>query len=159
RWRARVALIFDWDNWWTTEMTDGYNRHVSYLSVVLQYYRALWDAQAIVDVVPMGADLGAYDVVIAPMLHMLKGDVAERLSAFVEAGGSALTTFWSGAVDESTNAYLMDLPGPLGEVFGIRIDEVDSAEPGVVNPVTFTGALATDPSRTCEAGLVMELLM
>jgi beta-galactosidase len=133
---ARVALLFDWDSWWAAEMTDGFNRHVKYPAVVLAYYRALWSAGAQVDVVPVTADLSRYDVVVAPLLHVLKGDVAERLEAVVARGGSILTTFWSGRSDEDANAHLMDAPGPLGRVLGVRVEETDSAEPGVVNPVT-----------------------
>jgi beta-galactosidase len=133
---ARVALLFDWDSWWTAEMTDGFNRHVKYPAVVLAYYRALWSAGTQVDVVPVRADLSRYDVVVAPLLHLLKDDVAERLEAVVRRGGSLLTTFWSGRADEDDNAYLMDAPGPLGRVLGVRVEETDSAEPGVVNPVT-----------------------
>ncbi|PUB24087.1 beta-galactosidase [Promicromonospora sp. AC04] len=133
---ARVALLFDWDSWWAAEMTDGFNRHVKYPAIVLAYYRALWAAGAQVDVVPVTADLSRYDVVVAPMLHLLKGDIAARLEAVVRRGGSLLTTFWSGRVDEDDNAFLMDVPGPLGPVLGLRIEETDSAEPGVTNPVT-----------------------
>jgi beta-galactosidase len=38
-------------------------------------------------------------------------------------------------VDEDDNAFLMDVPGPLGALLGIRIDEWDTAEADVVNPV------------------------
>ncbi len=182
---ARVALLFDWDSWWAAEMTDGFNRHVKYPAVVLAYYRALWAAGAQVDVVPVTADLARYDVVVAPLLHLLKGDIAARLEAVVRRGGSLLATFWSGRVDEDGNAYLMDAPGPLGPILGLRIEETDSAEPGVVNPVTLRmpdgGVVAPGgagpvgagpvgspvagragglvPELVSEAGLVMEVLV
>jgi beta-galactosidase len=150
---ARVALLFDWDSWWAAEMTDGLNRHVKYPAVVLAYYRALWSAGAQVDVVPVTADLSRYDVVVAPLLHLLKDDIAERLEAVVHRGGSLLTTFWSGRADEDDNAYLMDAPGPLGRVLGVRVEETDSAEPGVVNPVTLREELVAG------AELVFEVLV
>ncbi|MFJ2518429.1 beta-galactosidase [Cellulosimicrobium cellulans] len=132
---ARVALLFDWDSWWAAEMTDGFNRHARYVDTVLAYYRALWQANADVDVVPVTADLSRYDVVVAPMLHLLKDDVAARLEGVAARGGTVLSSFWAGRVDEDDNAFLLDAPGPLGPLFGIRIEETDSAEPGVVNPV------------------------
>ena len=161
---ARVALLFDWDSWWAAEMTDGFNRHVKYPAVVLAYYRALWSAGAQVDVVPGTADLSSYDVVVAPLLHVLKGDVAERLETVVERGGSLLTTFWSGRADEDVNAYLMDAPGPLGRVLGVRVEETDSAEPGVANPVTLRAGLDQLDQRgaddlVSQAELVFEVLV
>jgi len=132
---ARVALLFDWDSWWAVEMTDGLSRLVRYQDVVLAYYTALWEAGVDVDVVPVTADLGGYDVVVAPLLHMVKGDLARRLEDVADRGGSVVTTFLSGRVDEDDNAFLMDVPGPLGPLTGVRVDEWDARGPEVVNPV------------------------
>lgn len=153
---ARTAVIFDWDSWWTTEMTDGFNRHVSYLTVVLGYYGALWRANAAVDVVPCTADLSGYDVVVAPALHVVKGDFADRLRAVVERGGTVLTSYWAGRADESARAFLMDAPGPFGDLFGVRVEETDSAAPGDDNEVSLTWSGDPTPST---ASLVFELLV
>ena len=135
---ARVALLFDWDSWWALELSDGPSRLVRYQQVVLAYHRALWDAGVDVDVVAVTADLAGYDVVVAPALHMLKGDLPERLEQVAARGGSVLTTFLSGRVDENDNAFLLDVPGPLGPLMGVRIDEWDARGPEVVNPVLLT---------------------
>jgi len=132
---ARVALLFDWDSWWALELSDGPSRLVRYQDVVLAYYRALWDAGADVDVVPVTADLAGYDVVFAPVLYMIKGDLAHRLEQVASRGGSVVTTFLSGRVDEHNNAFAMDVPGPLGPLMGVRVDEWDARGPDVVNPV------------------------
>jgi beta-galactosidase len=108
---------------------------------VLAYYRALWDAGVDVDVVPVSADLTDYRVVVAPALHMLKGDLPERLEEVATRGGSVVTTFLSGRVDENDNAFRMDVPGPLGPLMGIRIDEWDARGPDVVNPVRLGDSL------------------
>jgi beta-galactosidase len=132
---ARVALLFDWDSWWALEISDGPSRLVRYQEVVLAYHRALWDAGVDVDVVAVTADLSAYDVVVAPALHMLKGDLPQRLEEVASRGGSVVTTFLSGRVDEDDNAFLMDVPGPLGPLMGVRVDEWDARGPEIVNPV------------------------
>ncbi|MFE7406924.1 beta-galactosidase [Isoptericola sp. NPDC057559] len=154
---ARVALLFDWDSWWAAEMTDGFNRHARYVDTVLAYYRALWQAGAQVDVVPVTADLTPYDVVLAPMLHVLKGDVAARLEGVVARGGSVLASYWSGRADEDANAFLMDAPGPLGPLFGLRVEETDSAEPGVTNPVTLKDGTGDD--AVADGSLVFEVVV
>lgn len=135
---ARVALLFDWDSWWALEISDGPSRLVRYQQVVLAYHRALWDAGADVDVVAVTADLSGYDVVVAPALHMVKGDLAQRLEMVAARGGSVVTTFLSGRVDEDDNAFLTDVPGPLGTLMGVRVDEWDAREADVVNPVLLT---------------------
>lgn len=136
---ARVALLVDWDSWWAVEMSDGPNRNVRYVEVLTAYHRALWQANASLDVVPVTADLSGYDVVVAPLLHMVKGDLADRVTAFVEAGGTFVTTALSGRVDEDDNAFLTDVPGPFASLLGLRVEETDAQQPDVVNPVTLFG--------------------
>ncbi|MEH1122973.1 beta-galactosidase [Micromonospora sp. CPCC 206061] len=149
---ARVAILFDWDSWWALEISDGPSRLVKYQSVVLAYHQALWEAGVDVDAVPVTADLSRYDVVVAPALHMLKGDIAQRLEEVAARGGSVVTTFLSGRVDEHDNAFLMDVPGPLGALMGVRVDEWDARGPEVVNPVRL-GDLVV------EARLLFELVI
>ena len=136
-----MALLLDWDSWWAVEMSDGPNRNVRYLDVLASYHRALWDLNALVDVVPVTADLDAYDVVVAPLLHLVKGDLPARVRALVERGGTLLTTFLSGRVDEDDNAFLADAPGPLRDLLGLRVEETDAQQPSVVNPVTLDGVV------------------
>jgi beta-galactosidase len=132
---ARVALLFDWDSWWALETSDGPSRLVRYQPIVLTFYRALWDLGVDVDVVPVTAGLSRYEVVFAPVLHMLKGDLPGRLEEVAARGGSVVATFLSGRVDEDNNAFLMDVPGPLAPLMGVRVDEWDARGPEVVNPV------------------------
>jgi beta-galactosidase len=153
---TRVAMLFDWDSWWALEISDGPSRLVRYQQVVLAYYRALWDAGVDVDVVAVTADLSGYDVVVAPALHMLKGDLARRLEEVAARGGSVLATFLSGRVDEDDNAFLMDVPGPLGPLMGVRIDEWDARGPETVNPVCLTSA---DTELEVESRLIFELVI
>jgi len=139
---ARTALLFDWDSWWALEISDGPSRLVKYQEVVHAYYRAAREAGADVDVVPQTADLSPYDVVLAPVLHMVKGDLATRLEAVAERGGTVLATFLSGRVDEHDRAFLTDVPGPLAHLMGVRVDEWDSRQPEFVQTVPELGAQA-----------------
>lgn len=47
--------------------------------VMVAHRRALWEAGAQVDVVPVTADLVGNDVVVGPLLHMVRGDSVQRL--------------------------------------------------------------------------------
>ncbi|CAL9424774.1 Beta-galactosidase BgaP [Streptomyces sp. enrichment culture] len=146
---ARTALLFDWDSWWALEISDGPSRLVKYPDVVHAYYRAAREAGADVDVIPQTADLTPYDVVLAPALHMVKGDLAARLEAVAARGGTVLATFLSGRVDEHDRAFLTDVPGPLAPLMGIRVDEWDA------RPPEFT---QTVPELGTEARLVFEIV-
>lgn len=132
-------------------MSDGPSRLVKYQDTVHAYYRAVREAGADVDVVPVTADLTPYDVVLAPVLHMVKDDLPTRLEEVAARGGTVLATFLSGRVDLHDRAFLTDVPGPLAPLMGIRVDEWDARPPEFAQTVRF-GELA------CEARLVFELV-
>ncbi|MFD5258676.1 beta-galactosidase [Streptomyces bobili] len=132
---ARTALLFDWDSWWALEISDGPSRLVRYADVVHAYYRAAREAGADVDVIPVTADLTPYDVVLAPVLHLIKDDLPERLTELVRRGGTVLATFLTARSDRHDRAFLTDVPGPLAPLLGIRVDEWDARPQDVVQPV------------------------
>ena len=132
---ARTALLFDWDSWWALEISDGPSRMVRYADVVHTYYRAAREAGADVDVIPVTADLTPYDVVLAPVLHLIKDDLPERLTELVRRGGTVLATFLTARSDRHDRAFLTDVPGPLAPLLGIRVDEWDARPEDVVQPV------------------------
>jgi beta-galactosidase len=155
--RSRVALLFDWDSWWALEISDGPSRLLKYFDVVRRWYAAAHAANVGVDVVDVTTDLDGYDLVLAPVLHMLKGDLPERLERFVAAGGTLVTTFLSGRVDEDDNAFLSDVPGPLVDVLGLRVGETDALPADEVNGVELVG----DPGKTAgpfSANLVFDVV-
>jgi beta-galactosidase len=149
---ARTALLFDWDSWWALEISDGPSRLVRYQEVVHAYYRAAREAGADVDVVPVTADLTPYDVVLAPVLHLVKDDLAARLEAVAARGGTVLTTFLSGRADLHDRAFPADVPGPLAPLMGVRVDEWDARPADVTNTVLL-GDLRVD------ARLVFEIVL
>ncbi|PRY07330.1 beta-galactosidase [Kineococcus rhizosphaerae] len=152
--RNRTALLFDWDSWWALEISDGPNRLLKYQDVMRRYYAALQNAGIGVDVVDVSTDLSGYDVVVAPVLHLLKGDLAGRIERFVDGGGHFVTTFLSGRVDVDDNAFLSDVPGPLVNVLGLRVTETDALGPEEPNSITVTDAAA----GPFEASLIFDVV-
>ena len=75
-----------------------------------------------------------YDVLIAPMMHMVKPGFAEKVEALVERGGTFVTTYFSGVVDETDLAF-EGYPGPLSRVTGLRVDEIDALYPDQSNTI------------------------
>ena len=147
---ARVAVLFDWENWWAIEGAIGPMADKQYLSTVRRWYRALWRRNVAIDVVFADSDLGRYDVVLAPMLHMVKAGVAERVGAFLEAGGSFVTGVFSGVVDETDRAF-EGYPGPLRPMLGVWIEEIDALYEHQSNRIVMTeGGVSYRCGRLCE---------
>ena len=87
-----------------------------------------------VDIVFSDSDLGRYSLVVAPMLHMIRPGLAERIEALVEWGGAFVTTYFTGVVEETDLAFA-GYPGPLQRVLSIRVEEIDALYEGQVNQI------------------------
>ena len=125
RQNARVALVYDWENWWAIDYSVGPTCDLDYVATCKRYYRALWSANIPVDVVRPEADLAGYDIVLAPMLYMLRSGVAEHLASYVRHGGTLVVSYLSGIVDANDLATQEGYPGALREVLGIWVEEHD----------------------------------
>ncbi len=120
---ARAAIVFDWDSWWTSEQDSHPSDRLRYRAEALDWYSAFLALGVRADVVPVAADLTAYDVVVAPVLHVVPTALRDRLTAFVEGGGHLVTTYFSGIVDQDDHAWLGGYPGALRDLLGIRVEE------------------------------------
>ncbi|MGI4788990.1 MAG: beta-galactosidase [Janthinobacterium lividum] len=134
---AQVAILFDWENWWAIEYSSGPSVDLKYVPQCQSYFRVLHGLGIAADVVSPEADLSAYALVIAPVLYMVKRGIAEKLEAYTKSGGTFVTTFFSGIVDENDRVYLGGYPGPLRKLLGIWSEEIDALTPGQSNSVVF----------------------
>ncbi|NUP98712.1 MAG: beta-galactosidase [Armatimonadetes bacterium] len=125
---TEVAVIYDWENRWAIDDTRGprNDHHKGYEADCKAHHRALWRQGIPTDVIDMEQPLEGYQLVIAPMLHMVREGVAERITEFVKSGGTFVATYLSGIVDQSDLCFLGGWPGPLREVLGIWSEEIDA---------------------------------
>ena len=122
---SKVAIIFDWDNWWVTSLSAGPSCLINYKEEVETYYQFFYTNNIPVDLISDQDDFENYDLLIAPMLYMVKTGVDQRINDFVQHGGTFITTYFSGYVNENDlvqGAY----PGKLSDVLGIWIEEIDA---------------------------------
>ena len=134
---ARAALLLDWDNWWAIEYSSGPSVDLKYIAQCQAFYRSLHGLGIPTDIVSPEADLSGYALVIAPTLYMVKPGIAEKLEAFTQNGGTFVTTFFSGLVDETDLVYLGGYPGPLRGLLGLWAEEIDALTPAQSNTVVF----------------------
>jgi beta-galactosidase len=135
---ARVALLFDWDNWHALENAVGPIRDKRYAATVSKHYAAFYRQNLPVDVVFPDSDLSKYNIVIAPMLYLIKPAFAEKIEAFVNQGGSFVTTYLSGIVDETDLAFENGYPGPLHDVLGLHVEEIDALYADQTNTIVLS---------------------
>ena len=133
RTNAKVCIVFDWDNWWATELSAGPSRSLSYVEQIKAYYHALWRRHISVDFVGVTDDLAKYSMVIAPMLYMCKNGFDTKVREYVKAGGVFVTTTFSGYVEDHDLVVLGGYPGKLRDILGIWVEELDALPPDEQN--------------------------
>jgi beta-galactosidase len=131
---AQAAVIFDWENRWAIDEFQGFSRpDRDYERACFEFHRALWRRSVSCDVPNQDQSLTGYKLVAAPWLHMVKPGTADRLKAFVEAGGTLVLTYFSGWVNESDLCFEGGFPGPLRPLAGVWAEELDPLWKGQTN--------------------------
>jgi beta-galactosidase len=142
---AKAALILDWDTRWAIEDMKGLSDKTKrYEETCVDIYREFLRLGVDMDVISSADDLSDYDLIIAPMLYMLKDNIAEKLKEFVLRGGQLLATYLTGYVDENQLCFLGGFPGNgLSDLFGVISEEIDTLYPSDKNGIRFSdGSLA-----------------
>ena len=126
---SRIALIYDWETRWALDgAAFGHRGHQGYEETVRAHYRALRGLAYDVDIIDQTCALDGYAAVIGPMTYLLRPGFADRVKAYVAAGGVYVGTYLSGWVDEDDKAFLGGWPGPLKELFGLWDEETDAMD-------------------------------
>lgn len=148
---AKAAIYFDWENWWAIEYSAGPSIRLHYVDEVLKYYTAFSSLNIPVDFIGAEDELSSYRVVVAPVLYMIKNGYDEKIRNYVQNGGSFLTTFFSGYVDQNDLVTVGGYPGKLRDILGIWVEEEDALPEGVTNSFVYDNV-------TYPAELICDLL-
>lgn len=139
--KAEAALLFDWDNRWAIQDMQGLcNADKKYEKTLVDFWREFNRLGAEMDVIGSADSFDGYKIIIAPMLYILRRDVAEKLTQFVKNGGQLLATYLTGYVDENLLCHLGGFPGEnLSELFGLYSEEIDTLFPADRNGIKLRG--------------------
>lgn len=146
---SKVAVIYDIENRWAIDDLQGLKTFSDgegtdkkgYEHICQEQYRAFWQNGISCDVIGSEDDFSKYKLIAAPMLYMIKPNVAERLKEFVKNGGTLVTGFFSGIVNENDLCYLGGFPGPLRDLTGIWAEEIDTLYDCDYNSIVLNGKL------------------
>jgi beta-galactosidase len=147
---AQVGIVYDWDNYWGLEYTSGPSIDLTYVKQIHQYYKYFYNNNIGVSMVPYDAIFSKYKVIVAPVLYMIKEGMKEALESYVQNGGILITTYMSGIVNQSDNVYLGGYPGPLRDLAGVWVEEIDALTPRQKNEVVFTDGTKSNCGIVCD---------
>ena len=121
--KAKIAVLFDWDSWWAAEAPDTPTNRLEVLKQIQAYYAPLLRRGLAVEVVHPSADLGRFELVLAPSLFMLGQSNAEALGTFVHSGGHLVVGPFSAVADGNGHLVPGRFPGVLADLLGVDGEE------------------------------------
>jgi len=137
---ARVALLYDYQNRWAIhDLKGALQENTGYRNTVIAHYGAFWRRGIPVAVIDETTPLDGFDLVIAPMAYMLRGDFAKRVEDYTASGGTFVATYMTGYADATDLCFLGGFPGPLREVLGLWEEELDALYPEDSNSICWQG--------------------
>lgn len=135
---ADVAILYDWENNWALNDAQGFGlQSKQYTQTVQEHYRPFWERDVPVDVITKEQDFSDYKLLVVPMLYLMSLETISRLKAFVANGGTLVSTYITGVVDEHDLTYLGGWPQDLQDVFGMKPLETDTLYPSNRNTVRY----------------------
>ena len=120
---ADVALLWDYESFWAQDLEHRPSEGASHRERVDTYYDRLWRDGHTVDLVRPTQDLSGYKLVVAPASYLLTAEAAANLTAYVEAGGTLLVSYFSGIVDEHDAVHPGGFMAPLRDALGVWVEE------------------------------------
>ncbi|MEO1656499.1 MAG: beta-galactosidase [Pseudomonadota bacterium] len=124
--KAKVALLFDYDSLWMAEIQpQGSEWHTE--DIVLNWYAAARSLGADIDILPQGADLSGYQVILIPaLLHITEATIQalEATTAPVVIGPRC------GSKDAHGNLCRDLGPGPLKRVIPLTVARSETVPAG-----------------------------
>jgi beta-galactosidase len=119
---TNVMMLHDYPSRWALRrqpMTKDYDPWTHFIN----YYRAVRPLATGISIQSTPDNLSAYKLVVAPNLHVLSGEDAQKLTNYVRAGGHLVIGPRAGVKTETSSLWEPNQPGPLSALIGARVDQ------------------------------------
>lgn len=105
-----------------------------------KFYKAFYDQNVGVDVIPEDREFSSYKVVILPQMIITKPEMEEKVEAFVKNGGTVIVTYRHAVKDANNNVPFGEtLPVHYNALAGLTVEETESLQDYDAFPVVGSG--------------------
>ncbi|MCC2336661.1 beta-galactosidase [Cellulomonas wangsupingiae] len=119
---ADVAILLDWHSQWARRAAHTPDDDAPDAEL-RRWHAAFFELGIPTDFVSVDSDLSGYRLLVLPSHFLVSQATAERITAYVEQGGHVVGTYLTGVVDDTQGVHAGGYPGPLSELFGVRVLE------------------------------------
>src|SRR5581483_6395523 len=122
-------VLRDFENEWAYEH-QFLTSEVHVPRVYGDLFRAASEQKYNIDIIPTGADFGRYRIIFAPYQLMMDEQLAAKMKAFVEGGGTLIMSAHGGVKDRDNAMTDQTVPiMGLKDLFGIEVDSWQTYQP------------------------------
>ncbi len=140
--RSDVAIVYDYDSLASFRI-QRQSLLLDCPGEMKKLYKAFYDRNVSVDVIPAEADLAGYKAVLLPQLTVVKPEFLARAERFVREGGTLVLTYRTGVKDPDNNLFFGEvLPVGWTGLAGVTVAETESLQDLNAFPVVGAGAFA-----------------
>ncbi|SEG52881.1 beta-galactosidase [Bryocella elongata] len=147
---AEIALLHTYDSRWALDF-QLHNRNYDQEKVLGRFYAPLrhlaeqrGEAVDIID--PKRGDLARYKLLVAPSLNVIDDELADKLLAWVHAGGTLILGPRSGMKDDNDALDPHRQPGPLQFALGAQVSQFYALD----HPVALISSMADVPGSQAD---------
>ena len=132
---SQVAIVYDYDSLASFRI-QRQSILLDCQGEMTKLYKAFYDVNVPVDVIPASGDITDYKVVILPQMIIARPEFQERVKAFVDAGGTLVLTYRNAVKDTDNNLPFGEtVPVGYGELAGVSVTETESLQEVEAFPV------------------------
>ena len=137
-----VAIVYDYDSLASFRI-QRQSLLLDCQGEMKKLYKAFYDRNISVDVIPAEADLTGYQIVLLPQLTVMKPEFQAKAERFVREGGTLVLTYRTGVKDPDNNLFFGEvLPVGYAGLAGVTVAETESLQEQNAFPVVGEGAFA-----------------
>ena len=140
--KSQVAIVYDYDSLAAFRIQKQ-SILLDVQAEMQKFYKAFYDVNVPVDVVPGDTDLSQYKIVIIPQMIIEKSEFTKKAQDFVKAGGTLVMTYRSAVKDVNNNlTFGESIPVRYSSFAGVTVVETESLQEGQEFPLVGKGILS-----------------
>jgi beta-galactosidase len=143
---APAGILISPESRWALDIQKG-SPSFSYLAHANGYHRAFHEQHVGVEYYQPSDDFSKAKVLVAPSVFLCNAALAAKLTAYVEAGGTLITTLRTGVKDDANVVTTDRLPGALKALTGCIVEEYDAYINKESYPVESVAPLPKKPGQ------------
>lgn len=138
--RSEVAIVYDYDSLASFRI-QRQSILLDCQGEMKKLYKAFFDVNVPVDVIPSSADISKYKVVLLPQMIIARPEFQNRVKDFVNAGGTLVLTYRNAVKDVDNNLpFGENVPVGYRELAGVTVAETESLQEILAFPLIGQGA-------------------